>query len=148
MQTVCRDIWALHLSLMPQPPPAEAHFDLEESAPTKGPGDTNAKTSCAERGFQSDGEGEQSDSSGSSASDEEDDEDPELNELMQENSESSSSSEDGGVDRTTKVPLAPPKVQSAKKQFSRYASLSSTIAVLMLACWTIRIPVIYMDFIR
>lgn len=99
---------------------------------------------------------------------EEDEEDEELAALLQENSEessssSSSSSEDESGTETGQKPklkntkkgkekddTGDKKQKGKKKNKGRhvYESPASTLAVLITACWTLRIPVLARDFIR
>jgi RNA polymerase I-specific transcription initiation factor RRN7 len=155
IQVVCRDLWALHLTLLPSPPPAEPYFHAQEvggakqgsSATRKSQGDVNTPR---ESGDEEDKDG----GNGSSSSDNEsreEEEDQELAALLRENSESSSSSDsEDGEGEITKgnVRKHKPPGKRKKKQSGTQEVLASTVAVLMLACWTMRIPVIYMDFVR
>lgn len=151
-QIVCRDIWTLHLSLLPDPLPAEplhsaepatevpsTHKDGEKSPPAGGSGD-EAEDENTVRGSNSE--------TSSSSSDDEDDEDPQMAELMRQAEESPSSSEDDdeqGGDAHKKVPAHRKK----KSRFGRkYDMPVNNLVVHVLACWTLRLPVTYMDFIR
>ncbi|PCH41046.1 hypothetical protein WOLCODRAFT_118149 [Wolfiporia cocos MD-104 SS10] len=135
-ETVCRDVWTLHLSLLPNPPPAEPLYFAEDRQDAKPAEDTLGlqKSSPPEDPESKDhAEDKQND-----LGNEEDD--PEMAKLMRENSETPLSSED----ETTKVHL-----YSRRKQLRKmYDTPASNIAVLMVACWTLRLPVMYMDFIR
>lgn len=82
--------------------------------------------------------------SASSSEDEEDEEDPEMAELLRENSESGSSDDDSIIDPAPK--LSETSTQKARKRVNRYDSPASNVAVLMVACWTMRIPVMCADF--
>lgn len=68
----------------------------------------------------------------------------ELEALMQENSDISDSSEEEGEN------LIPSNKKKGGKSKGRIAweSPASTIAVLVVGCWTLRIPVMYRDFSR
>lgn len=122
-QSVCRDIWALHLSLLPNPPPAEPYYHTHgDGAPKK----------VAE-----------GDSRSSSSEDSAEDEDPELADLLRQNSDLSSTSEEEAVVETV------PVIRTRKKRSEhRYETPSCTIAVLVVALWTLRAPVLYRDLIR
>jgi RNA polymerase I-specific transcription initiation factor RRN7 len=98
-QILCRDIWALHLSLLPNPPPDHS-----------------------EKGEES--EGSSSDENGESDAD-----------------------HPLGVNSGSDSSLSPSKTKHWKPN-RKYDGLASTIAVLALACWTMRLPVLYRDFIR
>lgn len=84
-----------------------------------------------------DGDGSQSSSSSS------EEEDPELVELLRENSELSSSDDDKEKGH------APQKqaVQSNYRFVDAYDRPVNSIVVLVVACWTMRLPVMYKDFI-
>lgn len=70
----------------------------------------------------------------------------ELDALMQENSDISDSSDE---EDNNLVPASDKKFGKSKsKSKSAYESLVSTIAVLVIGCWTLRIPVMYRDFSR
>lgn len=155
---MCRDIWALHLSLLPDPPPAEPYHHAQENRTEGQPGRAFLEPTTTKEESNLPSESEDSDDSTGSVAgdkagksevekdDEEDDEeeDPELEALMRENSElSSSSSED---DKAS--PVDNPRKKGKKKGRSSVESPVSTIAVLVVACWTLRIPVMLRDFTR
>lgn len=65
--------------------------------------------------------------------------------LLRQNSETDGSDdadEEGGTAK--KTPLA----NEGRKKRKRDDSLAGNIAVLAFACWTLRVPVMYMDFIK
>ena len=138
---MCRDIWALHLELLPNPPPPEPLYhqlDLGGKSQQRTTGD---KGSRAVPGADSDKEAESSDSS----HDDEEEDDEEMERLMQEASESPSSSEGESNTDSARAPNA----KRAEKRHRRHLDVpASNIAILALACWTLRIPVMYQDFIR
>ena len=68
----------------------------------------------------------------------------ELDALMQENSDISDSSEE---EDDNLIPAGHKKSGKSKTK-SAYESLVGTIAVLVVGCWTLRIPVMYRDFSR
>ena len=68
----------------------------------------------------------------------------ELDALMQENSDISDSSDE---EDNHLVPASDRKPGKSKTR-SAYETLVGTIAVLVLGCWTLRIPVMYRDFSR
>ena len=158
-QTVCRDLWALHLSLLPDPPPAEPYLHAQENVGTdRGDAEDAGEqppSSLPSEGFSSRLDSDQEAGSGDESgrneeegkqslnNDEEEEEDSELEALMRENSDLSSSSDE---DETQGEPL--PKKQGKRKGKSVEESPVSTIAVLVLGCWTLRIPVMYRDFSR
>lgn len=71
---------------------------------------------------------------------------PEIAVLLEENSEVNSS-DDGSSDDELR---ARNDVHASSKNpfVSRADRPENTIAALVLACWTIRLPVVYMDFIK
>ena len=89
----------------------------------------------------------ESGSSSDSGSDSDDDEgkrpeeDTLLADLLKEASESESSEDE-------KSQATPRKTKSARKPRNTYELPAGNIAVLMMACWTMRLPVMYKDFIR
>jgi len=70
--------------------------------------------------------------------------DVELDALLQESSEDSSMDVHSSEEE---LPL-PRKKHHVKRSGSSVDRPDSTIAILVLACWTIRVPVVYMDFIK
>ena len=161
-QIVCRDIWALHLSLLPEPPPAEplkdAHLDSEARPAER---DASARENSL-RGDESKDDGGDEDaaersSSESSASSSDDDsdeatDDPEMAELMRQAEEIPSSSDDDDDDEREGHEGSAQKVPAHRKtkgRFGRkYDMPMNNLAVLVVACWTLRLPVTYMDFVR
>lgn len=163
-QKICRDVWVLNLSLLPNPPVAEPLLYLgereeivqpstststqEQEKRRAGAGESDAEQSDGERSDngRSPSAPTDSESSLSSSDTEDSDRDSELEDLMRENSESPSSDEEEGNSRKyrTSVPLSKKK----KATFGRHDAPATTVAVLAVACWTLRIPVMYMDFVR
>lgn len=173
-QHICRDIWALFLELVPRAIPPEPHNFAQQDASdetghdrdenekpsvgsklseTPGSGSTERKlpSKIKEENSQDAKEttvGSESDSSSESDLDPNDDE---LERLMRENSELESSDNEEG-DGNSGPARAKPKSQrsqSGSRQMQQlYESPANTIAILVLACWTIRIPVAYHDFSR
>lgn len=87
------------------------------------------------------------DSSSSGSDQEGQEEDEELEKLMRENSdlESSSSSGDNDDERKGIAGLKENPRKRRNHDLHRYESPSNNIAILMLACWTLRVPVLYRD---
>ena len=146
-QTVCRDLWALHLSLLSDPPPAEPYLHAQENvgADRRDPEDAREQTpldSDQEAGSSDESDrNEEEEKKQALNVDEEEEEDSELEALMRENSDlSSSSDEDEAQGKSL------PKKKGKRKGRSVEESPVSTIAVLVLGCWTLRIPVMYRDF--
>ena len=189
LQAICRDLWALHLSLLPTPPSPEPYIHAQDlrGEPSGSTGDVSAilsqshrpeaskpnpdpDTSTSTNRTQQDGvdaktgsRDEQSDSEDSSSSDDDDDsgnenrrpspeDDPELAAMLRENSIASSSSEDedegeGGAGSADK-PNSQPRKHRGPGSRRKYEAPPSTIAVLALACWILRVPAMCLDFIR
>ncbi|GBE79719.1 hypothetical protein SCP_0209200 [Sparassis crispa] len=150
-EMVCRDIWTLHLELLPQPPPAEpleAMHGEGDKKQTEQSSQVQVDTQPADISDGEEPEEEAKDSSDESSSSEsdEDEDDAELAALMRENSSSSSSS-DEDIEKQPKKNVSKKGVQGIRSS-RRYDSPASNISVLVLACWTLRLPVIYMDFVR
>lgn len=142
---MCRDIWALHLSLLPDPPPPEPFLHLHETR-------TETQTKVKEQHLptvseEADEADESSDSSDSAG----EEDDSEMAELMQENSASDSSSDedvDGPLDpdSSNRAATAETPKKNTRDRLRQYDSPANNIAVLVLACWTMRLPIIYADF--
>jgi len=133
----------LHLNLLPRPPPAEPyHYLREQKGNDADVGDTKLSLDNAEES-QLDDDGDINERQSSSSSSEE--EDPELVELLRENSEFSSSDEDKShaSRHTTKQGL-----QQSYRFIGTYDQPVNCIAVLVVACWAMRLPVMYKDFIE
>lgn len=71
--------------------------------------------------------------------------DPDIAELLRINSESSSSGDEDYEDDEGKEPAKPPIKRDRHVKCERPIS---TVVVLVLACWTMRVPVVYADFAR
>ncbi|OBZ70396.1 RNA polymerase I-specific transcription initiation factor rrn7 [Grifola frondosa] len=147
-ETVCRDIWALHLALLPSPPPAEPLNHAKDEAGDQAqdilspPPDDTPPGENHDNTFKDEDDIEDAMSEYSSSSSGE--EDAEMADLMRENSEISSSSGEEESDQ------AQPRVKGTRRKrlYRKYDAPASNIAVLILACWTLRLPVMYMDFVR
>ena len=143
-QIICRDLWALHLSFLSSPPPPEPllhkqatydHPSSKSADPMKSksnttdsveilPGQTNANTS-------------ESDDS---------EEDSDTDELLFLFSETSLSEDD--KDDDSRQPRPKPKSSRQKVDTFLRNGPASNVALLMVACWTLRLPIIYKDLIR
>lgn len=145
IKVVCRDIWALHLELLPSPPPAEPllhQLDVGGIVRSRVPGaNTRREPPDVTNNVNPDkpkNDGESTDSEQG-----EEDEDSEMERFLQEASESpseTSSDSDGN-------PKAGAQRAEAKS-WRRVDAPTSNVSVLILACWILRIPVMYQDFIR
>ena len=137
---MCRDVWALHLSLLPDPPPPEPFLHLHETF-------TETQTRVNEKPREADEVDESSDSSNSASED-----DPEMAKLMHENSASDSSSDedvDDPLDPDDSSRVASYKTpKNTRDRLRQYDAPANNIAVLVVACWTMRLPIIYADFRR
>jgi len=139
VQIICRDLWALHLSLLPSPPPPEP---LLHQQATQGHVGEHASEEIDTQGEKA--SPDSSDPSSPQGGDIEDDAD--IDELLRELSESSSS-EDDKDDNPAQSRPKPEAIGHKLKSFSRNGP-ASNIALLMVACWTSRLPIMYLDFIR
>jgi len=139
VQIICRDLWALHLSLLPSPPPPEP---LLHQQATQGHVGEHASEEIDPQGEKA--SPDLSEPSSPQGDDIEDNTD--IDELLLELSESSSSEDD--KDDDPERPRPKPAASGCKlKLFSRNGP-ASNIALLMVACWTLRLPVMYLDLIR
>ncbi|KAI0750704.1 hypothetical protein C8Q80DRAFT_1153541 [Daedaleopsis nitida] len=152
-EKICRDIWALHLSLLPSPPVAEPLLHLrdgvgaEHASKPETAGDRIARGEEGSDEDASEGDAKPFSSPSSSESESDDLDETELEKLMRENSDSPSEDEEGEHDGARKDLTAEP-VKKKKRTFGEFEVPASTVSVLVLACWTLRLPVMYMDFIR
>ena len=157
-QVVCRDIWALHLSLLPNPPPPEPFYHAQSQyggassgAPppdsTKSQAQAASKVSITAAGAE-DLEKDDVESEASSSSSSEDEGDPDMDRLLRENSigPSSSSSSEDEANGPRKADLQ--QTRKTKLANRPYESPMANISILMLACWMLRLPMMYMDFKR
>lgn len=111
----------------------------EQKGNDSGAGDTKPSLDNPEESrSDDDGDGPQSSSSSS------EEEDPELVELLRENSELSSSDEE---DKDKDHAFQKQGVQPSYRFVGTYDRPVNCIVVLVVACWTIRLPVMYKDFI-
>ncbi|KAG5724960.1 hypothetical protein E4T56_gene12493 [Termitomyces sp. T112] len=147
-EIVCRDIWALHLELLPDPPTAEPYRFAQELRDDED--DDEGGSEKTDAGMKGEESGEEIESEDESHSDEEDEQeeksrDEELEALLRANSdlEDSSDDEDG-----EKPPKPAGRMPGRRRGYQVYESPESTIAVLIVGCWTLRIPVLCRDFTR
>ncbi|KAF9652177.1 hypothetical protein BDM02DRAFT_3089587 [Thelephora ganbajun] len=142
-EIVCRDIWALHLSTIPYVISAEPLLHKQDGEPHSSPPIRRSpERELVESGRSQDvkGEGSDSESTGSSSSEEE--EDPELEALLE---QLSASSEDDDL-YSSSAPIK--QTQQTHKARGVYELPANNIAVLILACWTLRIPITFRDFTK
>lgn len=140
----------MNLSLLPEPPAPEplGYTGTEDAAGARATLPSSARKKVL--GGRSDEEEnvdepkDHNDSaSSSSSSSDSDEEDFELSQLMREPSDYASSSDES--EQESKPHPAPSK---KKELHGLYDSPTGNIAVLVVACWTLRLPVTYMDFIQ
>ncbi|KAH8999102.1 hypothetical protein EDB92DRAFT_2005820 [Lactarius akahatsu] len=155
-EIICRDLWALHLSLLPSPPPPEPL--LHKQATRGRPSDGGSKSVDSKKNKKSSPTADDKNAAGmekispgqsnaNTASESDSDEDSDMDELLFLFSESSLSEDDGGDD-DSRQPL--PKPEGSGQKFDTFArnGPASNVALLVVACWTLRLPIIYMDMIR
>ncbi|TRM67736.1 hypothetical protein BD626DRAFT_479667 [Schizophyllum amplum] len=175
-EAICRDLWALHLSLLPTPPSPEPYIHAQELSGESELRGAEPTTLAAAGPITQDGSlvspakppnnGEDSDSNDSGNSDEDGvngsdesdgaplEDDPELAAMLREASIASSSSEDeddnedGHGASAGDFPSETPRKKRGQGARRRYEAPPSTIAVLALTCWVLRVPAMYLDFIR
>ncbi|KZS97967.1 hypothetical protein SISNIDRAFT_405751 [Sistotremastrum niveocremeum HHB9708] len=135
-ENVCRDIWALHLSLLPDVPPPEPFLFAT------GTGEKN-KSGREKSGDGASGEESGSSSGSSESSEDEDDENERTLARMMREASIAGDEHDG-------IPHIPQPIASSSKKNKRHEfdTPASTIAVLVIGCWLLRVPVMYMDFVR
>ncbi|KAI0032047.1 hypothetical protein K488DRAFT_50812 [Vararia minispora EC-137] len=150
-ETMCRDIWALHLSLLPSPPLPEPFLheqDLGIGRARKADATpTPSEPGLQPRAAQADDE-EPVREEPSSDSEDEPRPNSELDAILEGMGHSSGSSDasDEEIDELARVPAGGSASES--RLLRRREGPASNIAVLVLACWHLRLPVIYMDFVR
>ncbi|KAJ7179052.1 hypothetical protein C8R46DRAFT_622631 [Mycena filopes] len=134
LEVVCRDLWALNLSLLHDPPSPEPYLEAEDV-------DSDAKDQDEQQPPSSDDGDEEM---------EEAENDPDLDQLLAENSASESSSDNGDDEVNTDVDRETKPTKSGRKRagLHKYEQPESTLAVIVLACWTLRVPILYRDLTR
>lgn len=144
-QIVCRDIWALHLSTLPHAisPEPLLHKQDEEAEPAS-PIKRFSERELVHPGRSQDVKdgGSDPESIDSSSSEEEEEEDPELEALLE---QLSPSSEDEDLDLSS---AAVKQTQPNRRARGVYELPANNIAVLIVACWTLRIPITFRDFTK
>lgn len=117
-QVVCRDIWALHLSLIPEPPPAEPYLHMQERR------------------------GEPSEEV---LSDDDDDLGALLRLNSESDNDGTSNDELAPTGLSIK---GKKKGRRKRGRGGAYDGPASLIAVLVVGCWTMRLGKLYTDFVR
>lgn len=149
VQIICRDLWALHLSLLPSPPPPEPllHKQATHGIASDGVSKSADSKKSQSRPTADDKKavrtGEISPGQFDANTSDDSEEDSEMDELLLLFSESSLSEDDR--DDESRQPHA--KLEGRGQTFVPNGP-ASNIALLMVACWTLRLPIIYMDLIR
>ncbi|KAL1761086.1 hypothetical protein FB107DRAFT_201738 [Schizophyllum commune] len=150
-EAICRDLWALHLSLLPTPPSPEPYIHAQElrGEPSGSTGDVSAILSQSHR-TEASKPNPDPDTSTSTNRTQQDGDDPELAAMLRENSIASSSSEDEdeGEVGAGDNPNVQPRKHRGPGSRRKYEAPPSTVAVLAFACWSLRVPAMYLDFIR
>ncbi|KAJ6539432.1 hypothetical protein B0H19DRAFT_1179057 [Mycena capillaripes] len=137
LEVVCRDLWALHLSLLREPPPAEPYLATHESD------DEDAQDNRASTTFKWEEKTPSPDWEDPKASSS-DGEADNVDDLLAENSASESSSDGENEDDIKSMPPA----AKSRKGLHKYEQPVNTLAVIVLACWTLRVPILYRDLTR
>lgn len=137
-ELICRDIWSLHLNLSRRPPQPEPYLVRQDGII---PQDNVER---AEDG--NEGEGEKENSSPELDQDKDKKaQEGELTDLLKDMSEFESSDEEENPDGTDFIDATHSARYNLRNDVETPAG---NIAVLTVACWLIRVPVMYIDFIR
>lgn len=131
--------------MLPDPVPEEAYQDLEPQVEDKeGDREEGAKASAEDADEQS-LKGEDKEASSFEEEEKEEEVGTELEALMRENSDFSSSS--SSDEKRAAIPSTKKRGKAKRKQGrSSYDRPVSTLAVLVVACWMIKVPAMYRDF--
>ncbi|KAI3612209.1 ribosomal protein [Moniliophthora roreri] len=151
-EMICREIWALHLSLLPDPPPAEPYYHAQREARAESE-DPNPslkhhsspvpdKRVPSPDSYLSEGEDNKHRIRIGSGQSDSEEEDSEMAELLRQNSESEDDGDEEEDDGSTLKQA--PKITRRRA----YEGPANNLAVLMIACWTMRVPMLYRDFAR
>lgn len=137
--------------MLPNPPPPEPYIFAQANRDgVENDVDETTITNLPELKPESDGQSwlpeEKPDQTAENQDDQdsEKDDDSDLEELMRENSELSCSSEDSEQGNQLRVT----KKTGKNRARHAYEGPASTIAVLIVASWILRIPVLYRDFLK
>nr|GAT59923.1 predicted protein [Mycena chlorophos] len=139
-EVVCKDLWTLHLSLLQDPIPeemadesGEEELELVENSdmlPTIAEDLPGIKI-LTDDDKSSEGDAEN---------------DAEIDQLLAENSESESENDDENAD-TTYIEGEPTKKKKQRHRRHQQELVANTLAILVLAFWTLRIPILYRDLL-
>jgi RNA polymerase I-specific transcription initiation factor RRN7 len=140
--------------MLPSPPPPEPFLheqDLgnggERLSNTVANIDTHDQSKATQPAEADDGDPEEEvHSSSSSDSEDEPLPNPELDAILEDmgHSSGSSATEEDETDELARVPVG----SKTKRALGRHNGPACNVAMLVLACWHLRMPVIYMDFVR
>ncbi|KAL1743761.1 hypothetical protein HDZ31DRAFT_40258 [Schizophyllum fasciatum] len=150
-EAICRDLWALHLSLLPSPPSPEPYIFAQELR-GEGPSIIGDISAMARKNSKPEGSPANKHEEDINCHTPPHDDDPELAAMLRENSVASSSSEDEadgerGIGSGLNAE-APQRKKRGPGTRRKYEAPPSTVAVLMLACWILRFPAMYLDFVH
>ncbi|KAF8529135.1 hypothetical protein BU17DRAFT_36968 [Hysterangium stoloniferum] len=144
-EVICKDIWALHLSLLPRPPDPE--WAMNEAH--QGHGDPTGSASGSDSGPDDQGDWTlRDDGDKGEKQDEKDETEAILDDLLKEAEATPGSDGDTDSDGGTRANRKGNRTAPEKKKRNTYEAPAGNIAVLMMGCWTIRLPVMYRDFVR
>ncbi len=133
----------MHLSLM-QSPPVEPFLQSQAQDDPEKEARADVKPMNGEGIGKTEDEGDDASSSSSHATGGEEEEDEAMAELLRQNSETDSSD-----DEDRRKPVAGMATASnRKKRWIKDDTPIVNIAILVTACWHLRVPIIYMDFIK
>lgn len=142
-QIVCRDIWTLHLSTVPHVISPEPLLHTQDGEPEYFPPFKRlSERELAHSGRSRHGEDEGSGSESTASSSSEGEGDPELEALLEQLS-ASSEGDDPGLSSSPAR-----QSQTTRKARGVYDLPANNIAILILACWTLRIPITFRDFTK
>ena len=165
---VCRDLWAMHLDTLKDPPPPEplneANMDKSDNEASDDEDESSKpKSSPRLRSRTEDrGDSEEFDEEDSDSKDEsnhvsraqkpkkpKEDAYPGMKSILEEMSAEDEEDSDN-EDSNGELPLPGADEHSKKSVGKRPVDETpmATVCVLILACWTMRVSVIYMDFVR
>ena len=143
-QIICRDTWAMHLSLLNPPPSTERYnhdkgeHSLEKHADIQ---DVKGEVPLKQEFVESElGHAQFGEDGTSSSSEDEIEGIPGMNELLQEAESDSSDEEDEAT-----LPRQQPDKLTLRKEWQKEDSPAGNIAVLIHTCWVMRLPIIYKD---
>ncbi|PVG00555.1 hypothetical protein CPB86DRAFT_729351 [Serendipita vermifera] len=134
---ICRDIWGIYMSSLPK----RSIENIEDKRPTTLRDDAASESSLSDQ--------EHSSESDSEESDESPDNGPggDIAELLEGVSDSDSDTQEGESEASRRPQFTPINVK-VKRSHTDHIGPSYTIAALVVACFVLRIPTVYMDFVE